>query len=306
MQESRLFKILYYLLDKGRATAPELAAKFEVSARTVYRDIDALSEAGIPVYAEMGRGGGFRLLDGFVLNKAVLSDKEKQDILAAMQNLSIANSDYAQDSLRKLSALFHLPAQDWYEIDFSRWGGISSDNEKFETLKYAIIHHQSVRILYFGSNGEQKERVVCPVKLRYKSKEWYLNAFCQKRQDFRLFKLNRIMQYTLLPEQFSPADFPMPETSPQTNDEQTCKIRLRFTKAAAYRVYDEFDNSRITWLDNGDMIVCADMPNDAWLIGYLLSFGTQVDILEPVSLRDAVTEEAEKIYLKKKDEKNKI
>ena len=80
MQESRLFRIVYYLLDKGRATAPELAEHFEVSVRTIYRDIDTLSGAGIPIYAETGRNGGIYLMKGFVLDKAVLSDEEKQEI----------------------------------------------------------------------------------------------------------------------------------------------------------------------------------------------------------------------------------
>ena len=89
MHESRLFKILYYLLDKGRATAPELAARFEVSARTIYRDIDALSGAGIPVYTEAGRGGGICLMNHFVLDRAMFTEAEKQDILSALQSVAV-------------------------------------------------------------------------------------------------------------------------------------------------------------------------------------------------------------------------
>ena len=89
MKESRLFKIVYYLLDKGRTTAPELAQEFEVSVRTIYRDIDALSESGIPVYAETGRNGGIYLLDNYVLDKALLSDKEKLEILSSLHLLCL-------------------------------------------------------------------------------------------------------------------------------------------------------------------------------------------------------------------------
>ena len=135
MQESRLFKIVYHLLDKGRATAPELAEKFEVSVRTIYRDIDALSSAGIPVYAETGRNGGIHLMNDFVLDKAVLSEEEKQEILTALQSINYTQHISGSQTLQKLSAIFHLSSENWLEVDFSRWGNKGSDNEKFELLK---------------------------------------------------------------------------------------------------------------------------------------------------------------------------
>ena len=300
MQESRLFQIIYYLLDNGYATASELAQKLEVSVRTIYRDIDSLSAAGIPIYTEPGRNGGIRLMSDFVLNKVVLSDKEKQDILGAIQNLSIANSDYAQDVLRKLSALFNLPTQDWYEIDFSRWGNHSQDNEKFELIKHAVIHHIVTKIFYADSSGNRKERCIQPLKLLYKSKEWYVKAFCLENQDFRIFKMNRIIRYELLSETFPPMTYPeesIPEHSaPELSFKEETMIRLRFTKEAAYRVYDEFDDSRIELQDDGTLIAWADMPQDEWLIGYLLSFGTQVEIIEPLYLRNVLAKQAWKIW----------
>ena len=132
-----MFKIVYHLLEKGRTSAPELAEKLEVSVRTVYRDIDALSEAGIPVYAETGRNGGICLMDDFVLDKAVLSEAEKQEILAALQGLGAAEGQGA-DTLNKLAALFDTGGESWLEVDFSRWGSRKSDNEKFEALKSAM------------------------------------------------------------------------------------------------------------------------------------------------------------------------
>ena len=133
MQESRLFKIVYYLLDKGQATAPELAEKFEVSVRTIYRDIDSLSEAGIPIYAETGRNGGIRLMNYFVLNKAVLSEDEKKEILTALQSINATPNIDNSQTLQKLSAMFHVSGENWLEVDFSRWGNKEADNEKFES-----------------------------------------------------------------------------------------------------------------------------------------------------------------------------
>lgn len=177
MQESRLFKIIYYLLDKGQATAPELAEKLEVSVRTIYRDIDALSGAGIPVYAEAGRNGGIHLMKGFVLDKAILSEDEKQEILTALQSIQAAQSSDSSQTLQKLSAIFNLSSENWLEVDFSRWGNSGSDNEIFELLKSAIIRCKCVRIHYAGSYEVISERIVQPCKLSYKAKAWYLKAF---------------------------------------------------------------------------------------------------------------------------------
>lgn len=109
MQESRLFKVVYHLLDKGRATASELAEKFEVSVRTIYRDIDALSGAGIPIYAEAGRNGGIYLMNDFVMDKAVLTEEEKREILTALHSINstsnIDNSQILQNSLRYLMSV---------------------------------------------------------------------------------------------------------------------------------------------------------------------------------------------------------
>lgn len=151
MQESRLFKIVYHLLDKGRATASESAEKFEVSVRTIYRDVDALSEAGIPVYAETGRSGGIHLMHNFVLDKAVLSEEEKQEILTALQSMSFMKNTDSSQTLQKLSAIFHLRSENWLEVDFSRWGNKGTDNEKFELLKSAIIQQKCIKITYANS-----------------------------------------------------------------------------------------------------------------------------------------------------------
>ena len=268
MQESRLFKILYHLLEKGHVTAQELAKQFEVSVRTIYRDIDSLSEAGIPVYAEKGRNGGIFLLEDFTLNKVLLSEKEKKDILASLQSLSMVGAGFDQEMLTKLSALFQVSSEDWFEADFSRWGGESGDNEKFESIKTAVI------------------------------RQWYVKAFCTKKQEFRIFKLNRMVAWEVLEEEFEPVPFPeLQEDMPIPHN----KIVLRFSKEMAYRVYDEFDTSLVERMEDGDLVVSVHMQGDDWLIGYLLSFGTQVEVVEPLYLRDMLAQKAKEIY-----EQNKI
>lgn len=136
VQESRLFRILYYLLDKGHATAPELAEKFEVSVRTIYRDVDAISSAGIPIYVTTGRNGGIRFLDDHVLNKSFFSDSEKLEILSSLQSLSAVQYPEVDTVLKKLGAIFQIGLTDWIDVDFSRWGSVAeSENRLFRQLK---------------------------------------------------------------------------------------------------------------------------------------------------------------------------
>ncbi len=297
MQESRLFKIIYYLLDKGSATARELAERFEVSVRTIYRDIDVLSGAGIPVYTETGRNGGIHLLSDFILDKTIISAQEKQEILSSLQGLAVINSEHKKDIMEKLSALFQIHSADWIEVDFSRWGDKPQDNKKFEILKTAVIQNRCIKIFYADSYGKDNERIIQPLKLFYKSKDWYLKAYCRLKQDFRMFKLNRILKWELLEERFLPMDFPQ-------NQDTSCyadtKIVLRFSKEISYRVYDEFDINQIHIEKNGDLTATAHMPQDDWLTGYLLSFGGQVEIIEPVYLKNILAEKAKEIYKKYK------
>lgn len=297
MSDSRLFKILYYLLDKEHATAPELADEFEVSVRTIYRDVEALSGSGIPICAEPGRNGGIYLLNGFVLDRAVLSENERREVLSAIQSVSAAGYISGKEILTKLSALFNVNTENWLEVDFSRWGMDARDNAKFEKLKEAVIRHKEIRIVYENTGGERSERTVRPLKLSYKSKEWYLKAFCLEKQDFRMFKLNRILRLEVSERTFVPRPYPEPQNSPQ----QTYpRIKLLFSKEIAYRVYDEFDETQIEYQENGDLIAYAKMPVDAWLVGYLLSFGTQVEIMEPAYLKEVLAAQAQAIYEKNK------
>lgn len=202
MQESRLFKIVYHLLDKGWATASELAEKFEVSVRTIYRDIDALSGAGIPIYAEAGRNGGIYLMNDFVMDKAVLTEEEKREILTALHSInSTSNIDNSQ-ILQKLSAIFNVGSESWLEVDFSRWGNNGTDNAKFELLKSAVIQQRCVKITYANSYGTISERIIQPLKVLYKSMSWYLKAYCTEKQDYRIFKLTRIITLEMLSDTF--------------------------------------------------------------------------------------------------------
>lgn len=291
IKESRLFRIIYHLMENGKSTAPELAEKLEVSVRTVYRDIDIISSAGVPIYVTTGRNGGIQIADSFVLDRLLLSDKEKEDIITALRSVSIVD-DHNRDTLSKLSAIFNTKSENWLEVDFSRWGNKSQDNTMFQKIKEAIISHKMLCIVYANTRGEVIERVICPLKMVYKAKSWYIKAFCMNKSDFRIFKLTRIIQARNMEKNFSPMEFPQEKKETKVNYEN---VILRFPQEMAYRIYDEFEVDEINQDDNGDFIICAPMPIDEWLIGYLLSFGSKVYIIEPKYLKKIVYNEAKKI-----------
>lgn len=296
MQESRLFKIIYYLMENGKSTAPELAEKLEVSIRTIYRDIDIISSVGVPIYVTTGRNGGIQIDDSFVLDRLILSDKEKEDIITALKSVSIVD-DHNSDTLSKLSAIFNTKNEDWLEVDFSRWGNKAQDNTMFQKLKEAIISRKMLCIVYANTRGEVIERVICPLKMVYKAKNWYIKSFCMNKSDFRIFKLTRIIQARDMEKNFDPMEFPQEKKEMKVNYEN---VILRFPQRMAYRIYDEFEVDEIHQDDNGDFIICAPMPIDEWLIGYLLSFGSKVCIIEPKYLKKIVYNEAKKICKRNK------
>ena len=159
MQDSRWFRIVYTLLDTGKCTASELAEKLEVSVRTIYRDLDALSAAGIPVYATQGKGGGVSLLPEYVLDNVLLSGEEKEKILMALQDLSAAD-ETAGELLVKLGALFQTRAADWIEVDFSERTGSGCvqrhQNSNFqESSGYFFLFWQQRRL--YATNGRAAE-----------------------------------------------------------------------------------------------------------------------------------------------------
>ena len=166
MQESRLFRILYYLLDKGRATAPELAEKFEVSVRTIYRDVDAISSAGIPIYVTTGRNGGIQFLDDYVLNKSFFSDSEKLEILSSLQSLSAVQYPEVDTILSKLGAIFQTSLTDWIDVDFSRWGSVAeNENRLFRQLKQAILENHEITFDYHASSGDSCKKKCISIQI---------------------------------------------------------------------------------------------------------------------------------------------
>ena len=287
MQESRLFRIVYYLLDKGKSTAPELAEKFEVSVRTIYRDIDIISSMGIPVYAMQGKGGGITLLDNFVLDKSLLSTREKEQILMALQGIIATEPNNSDELLTKLGSLFQTKNTNWIEVDFSNWVKRNPSQDIFQLMKSAIFSRNVISFQYFSSNRESTKRRVEPLKLVFKSKDWYLYGFCLMRNDYRFFKLTRIREMEIQAEVYSREIPSTCSIGKQMDIQNAIAVTLKFDQDMAFRVYDEFAEG-VTEDNQGNLYVRTNLPDSDTLYSYLFSFADSVEIVEPENIREQV------------------
>lgn len=294
MQISRLFEIVYLLLERRSVTARELAERFEVSPRTIYRDVDALAQAGIPVYADRGQGGGIRLMEQFVLNKSLLSVKERRELLASVQGMQAVREEEAQPLLEKLSSLFGAEREDWIEVDFSPWTSSGELGKYFQLLKEAILNRQVVCFSYSAANGSTVERTAEPHRLFFRGYDWYLLAWCRIRSDFRYFKLTRMRGLATLPEHFEKRNIPERESAYEQPDSQI-ELTVRASPRMAYRVYDEFPPDFWEKEENGSFLIRFAMPQNEWLYSYLLGYGPELEVIAPPQVREELLERAEKI-----------
>ena len=167
MQTLRLFEILYILLQNKKTTAKYLAQHFEVSVRTIYRDLDVLTLAGIPIYTNKGKNGGIFLNEDYILNRSFFSDDEQAKLLAALRSQQIVDPEASDTLLSKLSAIFQKPEIPWIQVDFRNWQEEDHD-DLFLSLKSAILKHQVVTFLYHDAKGNSKQRTVEPLQLLFK------------------------------------------------------------------------------------------------------------------------------------------
>ena len=298
MQINRLLEIVYVLLRQKTVTARELAERFQVSQRTIYRDVDTLSLAGIPVYTETGKGGGISLLPDFVLSKSILSEREQTEILSALQGLSSVKAAETDHVLKKLSAVFNKSAANWLEVDFSDWS--LSNGHVFSGFKTAILERRAVEFDYYSSFGEKTRRRVEPAQLWFKSKAWYVKGFCLTRREMRLFRLTRVKNLAVTDQTFPERDWlaAPPNPAPDEHQKQDIELRFKIAPEMTYRVFDEFEESRMERQPDGSYLASATWPDDEWVYGFILSFGEHIEVLEPEHVREAVRERAAKVAKK--------
>ena len=284
MKDNRLFRILYYILEKEKVTANELADKFEVSVRTIYRDIDSISSVGVPIFTTQGKGGGIKIDNEYILNKSLFDANEKEQIIAALQGLEKTNKVYKSELITKLSALFKIKNSNWIEIDFTSWESNNTYQDLFNALKIAIINKNIISFSYNSSKGEKINRKVKPIRLLFKEQDWYLYGFCLLRNDFRYFKLSRMKDLEVLAMNYED-NFENMVLKREIKHEDIVNIKLKFNKSVEFRVYDEF-NEAIVEDEKGNLYVEIKIPNNYKLYNYIFSFGSNVEILEPKEIRN--------------------
>lgn len=294
MKNSRLFGIVHLLLNRERVTARDLAERFEVSTRTIYRDIDALSMSGIPIYTDRGLGGGIRLLDNYILDKTVISEAEKESILLGLEVIK-ATSYRSEDTLSKVSDLFNKEQSTYIEVDFSSFD-CSEERQNFEMIKEGLKANNSLAINYRDSLGKLSIRQVDPLKLIFKKQRWYLVGYCHDREAYRTFRISRILNVELLASSFDRQGYDLSNyniTGHGIKNSQVIKLKLY--AEARHRVEEEFHFNMIRERKDATIQLEFEAEMDEWLINYMMSFSAFLIDIEPIELKNELQNRAKKI-----------
>ena len=288
-------------------TARELAEYFEVSVRTILRDLEALDEAGIPVVTTQGQGGGVGLMEGFTLDRQFLSVGELSSMFVALEGIAkfFDGPEYhqAKEKLTNLVPKGMLrelgDRQRIINIDIAAWGCSSTQTEYVNTLVQAAQYQRLVSFLYRNSSGESVERSVEPYQLFFRGSSWYLNGYCLLRGGVRFFRVSRMRDLELLRRTFTPRpevhvrDFP-----DQRDPSSDVLFHLRFDSEVRFRVEDFFGEGGIHYNDDGSMDVEVSFPEDGWVYSFILSYGEYVEVLKPTHVRKIIQQKGEKIMEK--------
>lgn len=297
MKTNRLIEIIFILTERKKVTARELAEKFGVSVRTIYRDIDALSSSNIPLYTEKGTGGGIFILPEYVFNKTLLSEDEQNNILIGLQSLKATGYPQTDEIIGKISNMFNKENYEWIEVDFTSWGS-SAQDEKFNILKDSVLEKRMIEFKYFNSYGEFRTRRVEPVKLIFKHSSWYLKAFCLEKKDIRMYKISRMMDLQKTDVFFTERK---QDTALNYNwgaPSGTIEAELLFKLEFAYRVYDDFNPKHITHNPDGTLTVKTSVPCGSWFYDLLLFYGDNVTILGSPELKENYINLIDRVYKK--------
>ncbi|MCL2750334.1 MAG: YafY family transcriptional regulator [Coriobacteriia bacterium] len=295
---SRLLEIVTILLNRESITAQELARRFDVSTRTIYRDIEVLSLSGVPVHTNRGNGGGISLLEDYTLNKALLSKSESESLLLAIKTLGAMSYPEADAVIEKIGSIFKSSQpHDWIEVSFEGWSCKTNEQDRFRKIRDAIISGKVISFDYVNNKGSRSNRLAQPVKLIFNTSTWYLIAHCLKRDSYRMFRLSRIKNVQVTAQSFTQREV-------QKHEEQAAPhapfidFKLRCNERVLNRLYDTFDEECITQNNNNDndsYILTATIPEDEWVYEYVLSLGSNAEVLEPEHVRKEIKARAKAI-----------
>lgn len=303
MQIDQLFEFVYILIDKKRVTAKEMAERFGVSIRTIYRWLEALSVSGVPVYSMKGRGGGIAISEKFAMDNTVLSEDERLAIVSsvkALESLSgkrgaaITPERKAADKLSRLVT----SDTDWLEVDFAPWSPEGAEvRNLFGILRDSILKKRQISFDYFTGDGRSEKRIVHPWKLVFRGQSWYLLGWCTSRKAERFFKLTRMRNLVMTSKNASVSRNAVTSRSAQIPEYSAplIKIKAKVTQEKISYLMDSFICTEIKPQKNGFVNVTFTAPDSPWLCEILLSFGAQIKIVSPAKLKNKIVEMAGKI-----------
>ncbi|MEB2272087.1 YafY family transcriptional regulator [Bacillus safensis] len=296
MKIDRILSIVMLLISKKQVQAKDLAELHEVSVRTIYRDIETINQAEIPVVTTQGAGGGISLVDDYRLEKKLFTDDDIELILTALESMTSAYSfKESEHVLKKIKSLIppnidESEKQHHVFIDLSSWGKDSQAEKKLQLIHTAASAHQYIQFIYRNAKGETLPRKVEPYTLVLKGRHWYLYAFCCVKNAFRLFKLTRMTDLTTISAYFRPKRIKneeKPWNDSWHEEPSVTTLTIRLTEASVGKVKE--------WVDENELIVCSDgtylaamtVPQDDWLHSFLFHLGPDVDILSPQHIKEA-------------------
>ncbi|WP_257350679.1 helix-turn-helix transcriptional regulator [Pseudalkalibacillus decolorationis] len=304
MKLERMMAITMVLLNRKRVQAQELADRMEVSLRTIYRDLESLNLAGIPIVSYTGTEGGYEIMDNFRLDKQLLSFNELRTLFTAvrgLQSTQVLNDSEMSRLLDKVGALVSQAEtgpndnNDQILIDFTPWKNSDAEKNKYESLHKAIQNNNMITFTYTDNKGNETKRYIEPIGLVLKRYSWYLHGFCTERQDYRIFKLSRVRELQVLEERFNQRNENLSDLNERWQPNTLQKfvdVVLQLSGKAKVSILDYFDENDIERYADGSLIVRGSIPDEDWMIGVLLSFKTDVLILEPPHLAATVRKAA--------------
>lgn len=296
MAVDRLIGILTVLLREEQVTAGELAERFEVSTRTIARDVDRLCQAGIPLRTVRGMGGGISIMEGFRLDRTMLTNADRAAILAGLRSLdSVSGTGYYRQLMQKLPQEGENAGDDCVVIDLASWYGPMLA-PRLEELKRACVERRVVEFTYCAPGGDSR-RTVEPGRLVFRWSSWYLWGRCRRREDWRLFKLNRMRDVSVKEEYFPAIE--IPALAPLKWDfPEDASATVRFDAAMRWRLVDEYGWDSFSEEADGSLLFRRQFPGKAELLRWVLTFGEHAELLEPPELRREMKDLVEKLRVK--------
>ena len=299
MKIDRLIGILSILLQKDKITSAELAEKFEVSRRTILRDIEALGMAGIPVVSEQGQGGGISIMEGYKIDRTLLSSEDMKAILTGLRSLdSVSGTRRYRQLMEKISAdgSAAVNADNHIIIDLSKWDR-SVVSDKIERIKTAIEHDLKIAFHYFSPSGES-DRTFEPYHLVFQWSNWYVWGYCTQRENYRMFKLSRMTGLTLTDEKRGGREVPEYVCDKLEHTEGEVEITVKFDDSVKWRIIDDYGADFLKYNENGEIVVTFTWSDLPAFYRYILSLDDKAEIVEPVEYRREFSELLKKMQNK--------